>query len=329
MSLQQTRLCSSSQWVEQVFFGTFSKYVKKEDTLILAVSGGVDSMVLLDLVLRYHIVEKIIVAHFDHALRWSESDGDRELVANFCKEKNITFEVEKMDIAVLAKNEKQSIESVARKYRYEFLFWMAKKHSAKYTLTAHHRDDQIETAMFNLIRGTKLGGIHALSELSDFDAWLILFRPLLSTLKKEIFEYAHEKNIPFREDSSNLDTDYLRNKLRHTILPEFEVINPEYRRAISNFIGYTEELKSWIDEEVRFFLWDTMSFSVQDFEKKSSFFQKEILRYLYAQANHGTVGLSEGNIEEMRRFILTANGGTKKEIKNLRLERRGGKILYD
>lgn len=312
----------------QWFFDTFSQYILPEDTLILGVSGGVDSMVLLDLVLRHHIVEKIIVAHFDHALRWSESDGDRELVANFCKEKNITFEVEKMDIAVLAKNEKQSIESVARKYRYEFLFWMAKKYSAKYILTAHHRDDQIETAMFNLIRGTKLGGIHALSELWDFDAWLILFRPLLSSSKKEILEYAHEKSIPFREDSSNLDTDYLRNKLRHTILPEFEMINPEYRRAISNFIGYTEELKSWIDEEVRFFLWDTMSFSVQDFKKKSSFFQKEIIRYLYAQANHGTVGLSEGNIEEMRRFILTANGGTKKDIQFLSLSRQKGNIFF-
>lgn len=312
----------------QWFSDAFSKYIKKEDTLILAVSGGVDSMVLSDLVFEYHNINKIIVAHFDHALRWAESDGDRELVAHICKEKNIIFEFEKLDIATLAKEEKMSIESVARKYRYKFLFWAAKKYSAKYILTAHHQDDQIETAMFNLIRGTKLGGIHALSIISDSDGWISLFRPLLSISKSEILEYAHEKSLQYREDSSNLDTEYLRNKLRHTVLPEFETINPEYRRSISNFIRYTEELKSWIDEEIGLFLWDSESFLVLDFEKKSSFFQKEIVRYLYEQANHGTVGLSEGNIEEMRRFILTANGGTKKDLQHLSLWRQKGNIFF-
>ena len=312
----------------QWFFDTFSWYILPEHTIILAVSGGVDSMVLLDLVLHHHNVQKIIVAHFDHALRWSEWDGDRELVANFCKEKNITFEVEKMDIALIAKNEKQSIESVARKYRYEFFFQIAKKYNAKYILTAHHLDDRIETAMFNLIRGTKLGGIHALSEVSRTDGWVSLFRPLLSISKSEIIEYAREKNILFREDSSNSDTDYLRNHLRKNILPEFEAINPGYRKSLSNFIEYTEELKCWIDEEVKVFLSDGVSFLITEFEKKSLFFQKEIIRYLYEKANNGTVGLSEGNIEEILRYILTANGGTMKEIKNLRLERRKSEIYF-
>ena len=112
-----------------------------------------------------------------------------------------------------------------------------------------------------------------------------LFRPLLHTSKREILEYAKEKNIAFREDSSNADTDYLRNHLRLSILPEFGKINGEYRKSIENFIEYTEELKTWIDDEVEDFLSGEQTFSVADFEKKSPFFQKEIIRYLYEKAN--------------------------------------------
>ena len=123
-------------------------------------------MVLLDLMMKSYEREKIIVAHFDHSLRGDESDRDSAFIAKFCEYRSITFEVEKMDIAKLAKREKMSIEAVARKYRYDFLLRTQDKHGAKYILTAHHLDDRIETAMFNLLRGTKLGGIHALSELS-------------------------------------------------------------------------------------------------------------------------------------------------------------------
>jgi tRNA(Ile)-lysidine synthase len=116
-----------------------------------------------------------------------------------------------------------------------------------------------------------------------------LFRPLLHIPKSEILEYAREKNIPHREDISNTDTDYLRNHLRANILPEFEKINGEYRKSIENFIEYTEELKDWIDGEISSFLSDKESFSVRDFEKKSPFFQKEIVRYIYEKANGGTI----------------------------------------
>jgi tRNA(Ile)-lysidine synthase len=151
---------------EQKFLETFSKHIKSDDTIVLAVSGGVDSMVLMGLVLGVHHRERVIIAHFDHSLRGDESDGDREFIANFCDKNNLKFEMEKMDIMKHAKDQKMSVENAARKYRYEFLFRVAEKYHARYILTAHHADDRIETAMFNLIRGTKLGGIHALSLLS-------------------------------------------------------------------------------------------------------------------------------------------------------------------
>ena len=303
---------------------TLSRYISDTDILILAISGGVDSMVLLDFMMKSHPKSQIIVAHFDHSLRGSESDGDREFVVDFCKKEKITFEVEKMDIASRAVEQKMSIESIARKYRYAFFARVAEIYHADYILTAHHGDDRIETAVFNLIRGTKLGGIHALGESTGS-----ILRPFLSLTKWDILEYAKEHHIGYREDSSNTEREYLRNKLRHDILPQFASINPEYRRAITHFIEYTEEMKEWIDSEVVWFLGEGHDFSLWDFREKSPFFQKEIIRYLYEQANCGTIGLSEGNIEEMLRYILTADGGTEKVIKNLRLSRRWGEIIFE
>ena len=189
-----------------------------------------------------------------------------------------------------------------------------------------------------------------------------IFRPLLYVPKSDIFDYAREHHIEYREDSTNQDTEYLRNHLRHNILPEFERINPEYRRAIENYIEYTSELQSWIDGQVREWLdsqsesmkqkasskkpqkWNVQdqesnttqiqspitnhhllpSFSIPEFEKKSLFFQKEIIRYLYEEANQGTIGLSEWLITELIRFITEwSNSYGIREVKKLRLERRG------
>ena len=236
----------------QAFFDSYTKYILPEDILLLAVSGGVDSMVLLDLVLANHPRENIVVAHFDHSLRGVESDEDRLFIAKLCNKRNVHFEVEKMDISTLAQEEKMSIEMAARKYRYMFLHEIAEKYQAKYILTAHHLDDRIETAMFNLIRGSKLGGIHALGEVSwtetldsksteylnqrvvsDFSDPITnhqspttILRPLLHIPKSDIFDYARAHHIEYREDSTNTDTTYLRNYLRHMVLPWIRANQP-------------------------------------------------------------------------------------------------------
>ncbi len=390
----------------QAFFDAFRQHITPGDILVLAVSGGVDSMVLLDLVLANHPRDNIVVAHFDHSLRGVESDNDRLFIANYCEKWYIHFEVEKMDINTLAQEEKMSIEMAARKYRYIFLEEIAQKYWAKYILTAHHLDDRIETAMFNLIRGTKFGGIHALSFLSSrrdpfqnhiwvensqnclkkwkrdlptrgiltpstslrsdkTEKWGI-FRPLLHISKSDILAYAKEKNIEYREDSTNTDTAYLRNHLRHTVLPEFERINPEYRRSIERFVEYSGEVQNWIDEQVREWLiiqaesikqkassrkpkksnvqigelniqdqspitnhQSLFSFLIPDFRGQSRFFQREIVRYLYEEANDGTIWLSEWLIEELIRFITEgSNSYGVREVKKLRLERRGERILW-
>ena len=134
------------------FSHTFSSVVHPNDIVVIGVSGGVDSMVLLDLVHKFHPVENIVVAHFDHALRWAESDGDRDFVVNFCKNNDIQCESTKVDIAGITKEKKASLEAIARQERYNFLERIRAQYNGKYILTAHHADDQMETIILNMIK---------------------------------------------------------------------------------------------------------------------------------------------------------------------------------
>ncbi len=314
------------------FLQTFSKYIQSSDILILAVSGWVDSMVLFDLVKKNHPQENIIVAHFDHSLRWDESDCDREFVADICKKGNIQFEVKKVDIFALAKEEKMSIEAIARRERYSFLESVRWKYSAKYILTAHHRDDQVETILMNLIKWAKIRGLSWMYVLSGN-----IFRPLLYSSKDTIRKYTHDKGIQYKEDSTNSDTQYQRNNIRHNIIPLLKKINPRVDETLEEFAWYMQELwnfileytKNWLQNAEKF-SWKQRCFLVSDFVLLDYFIQREIVVHLYVHAHYGsTQWLSWGIITEIIRFICEgSNSYGIKDIKNLHLERRGERVYY-
>lgn len=255
--------------ISQIFFFPFRS--------LFAVSGGVDSMALLYLATKKIPLEGIIVAHFNHGLRGANSDADEALVRDFCEKNNLTFFSEKMDISSLAKAEKSSIEATARKYRYQFLEKIFRQEKCQICYTAHHGDDRIETAMFNLIRGAKFSGLNALKqdevrEFSDKSGSFMLHRPFFHFSKKEIMTYAKRVKVPFREDESNADTNFQRNFIRHEILPKFEKINPKYRESIREFLDYvyfmdlsqTQEVADWLVQQNELYA------------KKSEHFSKKI-----------------------------------------------------
>ncbi len=315
-----------------IFFQTFSKYIKPSDTLILGVSGGVDSMVLFDMVIKHHPREKIIVAHFDHSLRWVESDSDRELVASICKSENITFEVKKMDIKQLAKTEKKSIEHIARDERYSFFREIRDTYKAKYIFTAHHLDDQAETILMGMIKWWKTRWLSGMSVVAGD-----ICRPLLGTPKKALYQYANEHTIVYREDSTNTDTQFERNHVRQNIIPLLEKINPTINETLGELGEYIQELADFIHARLdTWFLAQEMMtqekrvFLTRSFLCESVFFQREIIACLYHRAHGGsTQWLSRGAIDECLRFIREAsNSHGIKEIKKLRLDRRGEKIIY-
>ncbi len=174
-------------------------------TYIVAVSGGVDSIVLLNLLTKTD--SKLIVAHFDHGIRHNSAD-DAEFVRQLAGHYNLPFEEEQAHLGPDAS------EDQARKARYEFLARVTSKYHADAVITAHHQDDVIETSIINLLRGT---GRHGLTSLRSREA---MMRPLLEIPKSELIAYATANQLDWREDQTNLDTKYLRNKVRLEIVPK-------------------------------------------------------------------------------------------------------------
>lgn len=317
-------------WAMQSFFSTFQNYIKPEDIIVLAISGWVDSMVLFDLVTWVHPQENIVVVHFDHSLRGTESDDDMELVANICKSKNITFEVKKMDIGSMAKDEKMNLESLARRERYAFLEKIRSQYSAKYILTAHHGVDQTETILGNMLKWAKVRWLSGMMCISGN-----IFRPLLAVSKQEIRNYAKEQNIDYREDSSNSDVTYDRNRIRQDIIPVLESLNPSIHNTFWELAEYMQDVSIYLTGQVESWFqmaeWESgkpNTFLVTTFVALAPFFQGEIISYLYARAQDGSSQwLSRGLIDELIRFISDPGSYGKKEIKNLHLERRGERIF--
>ncbi|HWB38698.1 MAG TPA: tRNA lysidine(34) synthetase TilS [Candidatus Saccharimonadales bacterium] len=176
-------------------------------TYVVAVSGGVDSVALIH---ALHVKPdlKLIVAHFDHGIR-KDSAEDRKLVQELAQSYGLSF------VFAEGKLGPKASEDKARQARYEFLRKVQKDHEAKSIITAHHQDDVLETAVINILRGTNRKGLTALDSHEN------LIRPLLNVAKKDIIDYAEAQKLTWREDSTNTDTDYLRNYVRHSLLTKF------------------------------------------------------------------------------------------------------------
>jgi tRNA(Ile)-lysidine synthase len=200
-------------------------------TYVVAVSGGVDSMVLLDL-LRNQPGLKLVVAHFDHGIR-HDSSIDKDIVKHVAHKHGLPFVYHE------AKLGSNASEDEARKARYEFLHQVREASGARAIITAHHHDDLLETAVINMLRGTGRKGLSALKSHPT------IHRPLLHIEKQALKEYAQDQGLQWREDSTNQDTKYLRNYVRHHLLSNFSAQDRQKLRAIIDRIAeVNDELDS-------------------------------------------------------------------------------------
>ena len=202
---------------------------EENSKLLITVSGGVDSMVLLDVLLKS--VDNIVVAHCNFGLRDEEANLDQDLVKAYCAEKSIQCEIIKFDTKGFKKELKISTQEAARILRYQWFEQLIDQLKLDYIVTAHHEDDAIETMFINLIRGTGLRGLSALA-LKEGKT----IRPMLYCTKKEILDYAKTHKIIYREDKSNDSNDYLRNKLRNDVLPYLYDKLPNLEKTIGKSI---------------------------------------------------------------------------------------------
>lgn len=200
-----------------------------EAPVLLAVSGGGDSMVMANLFLQSNI--KFAVAHCNFQLRGEEADKDEELVRNWCEQNNISFHNTRFDTKQMSADWKKGTQETARILRYEWLELIRIENSYSKIATAHHANDNIETLLMNLFKGTGMSGMHAIPLINGF-----IIRPLLFAQKEDIVEYAKTNNISFRNDASNATDAYLRNAVRLHIMPVVKQWFPNAVQHVSESI---------------------------------------------------------------------------------------------
>ena len=195
------------------------------DKIILALSGGIDSMVLADLLLKTKV--DFVAAHCNFHLRGEESDDDERFVRDFCKKNGIQHFVKHFETEKYAAENGISIEMAARDLRYNWFEELRLQLGYDKIAVAHHADDQAETFFINLLRGAGLNGLKGMQPQNG-----VIIRPLLWASREQIHQYAVENQILWREDHTNAENLYLRNKIRNQLLPVFDELHPEARQGL-------------------------------------------------------------------------------------------------
>ncbi len=245
--------------------------ILNDQSVVIAVSGGMDSILLLHLVLELKKEKnlRIIVAHVNHNLR-EESKEEALFVEKLCLENDIIFEYR-----IIKEYKKGNFHNEARKIRYSFFSELLEKYNSKYLLTAHHGDDLMETILMRILRGSNLKGYSGFKELSEVDNYN-LFRPLIYLTKDDIIKYVKLFELDYREDNSNKKSIYTRNRIRKNILPLFK---NEDENASLKFLNYSvklnealdclEELisdsfyKCYVDKKIDFVVFDTYNMFIK------------------------------------------------------------------
>jgi tRNA(Ile)-lysidine synthase len=225
---------------EFIAFVKSNRFFLPKESVLLAVSGGVDSVVMVNLFQEAGF--KCGIAHCNFGLRGKESDGDAEFVKNLAASKGLKYYSKKFNTKAFAKTHKCSIQEAARKLRYAWFEEIRKAHGYACISTAHHADDSIETFFINLLRGTGLAGLTGIPVKNGF-----LTRPLAFAGKKQIQEYASMLHLDCREDSSNKEDKYLRNRIRHHLVPLMEELSPAFRETIHMEMGRFRQTREALD----------------------------------------------------------------------------------
>ncbi len=283
--------------------------LNKNDTIVVGVSGGPDSMCLLSMLLnlkdRYNL--KIICAHVNHKLR-KKSEKEKIFVENFCINNNIIFEYTELEY------ENGFSESIAREKRYNFFDELAKKYHAKYLMTAHHGDDEIETIMMRIVRGSNLKGYIGIPKISDNGNYKIV-RPLLYMDKDSIIKYLKDNKVKYVIDKSNKSDKYTRNRYRKHLLP---FLKKEDKNVHLKFLKYSEVLEK-NNNYIKYILENNIknivnnnTIDLNKLNKEDEFIKERIIEYVIEEIQKEYI--FNINDEQFNNIIKLTNTKGNKEI---------------
>ena len=294
--------------------------IKGGDTVIVACSGGPDSVCLAHILwrLQKRMGFKIILAHLNHNLRGKESDSDSHFVQKLAKKLNLPLENKKL-------RKKPKNEATAREVRYAFLEQVRKKCRGQGIAVAHTADDQVETILFNLLRGAGLSGLSGMRPKNHF-----IIRPLLSCRRGEIIGYLEENHLTYRNDSSNLDLKYTRNKIRHQLLPLLEKeYNPQIRKNILKLGEVSRAAEEYISEAAQDFIRrNPHPLPLKSWQTLPLILKTETLRQMIGSVTGGAKDIYAVHLEEVVKMLESPRGNKKKNLPHrLQILKKNGRIL--
>lgn len=289
--------------------GTIGRYGMLDGGKVLvAVSGGVDSVVLLDILRRILPKERLVAAHLDHGIRGEAARADARFVSELGAQLGIRVISDRADVPGVSKAEGLSLEEAGRRVRREFLERAAEEAGAGRIALGHTRDDLVETVIFHLVRGTGptgLSGIHPVS--------LPYIRPLIETTREEIVEYARERGLSWREDETNEDVRFTRNLIRHRVLPLLEELNPRAKEAIARVAALIREEEEAVDLLMTPILEDVLESAGEEdvildrarLSTLPSAVQGLVLRRGIERARGGLTGITKAHLDALRGLIAS------------------------
>ena len=294
--------------------------------VLVAVSGGMDSMCLLHCLHTQGV--RVAAAHFNHQLRAAEADGDEAFVRRWCESRGIAFYAGRCDVAALAAENGWTVEEAGRRARYEFLERTAEQIGADRIATAHHAQDNAETILFHLVRGTGPDGLGAIAPVRGK-----LIRPMLTVTREQIGRYAGENDVPYRTDSTNADTAYTRNYLRCEVLPLLEQVNAAASLHMSNTALRQREESAYLDELAAGLLRekkqtpDAVALPCQAVRDAPAVLRARMLRLLLDSLPAGKKDFTAAHIDSLAALCMGSGDAQLDLPHGVRARRRSGQLV--
>jgi len=325
------------------FIDKVNKTIKKynllslNDKIIVAVSGGADSIALLLFLnsLREKYNLKLSIAHFNHQIRGKEADRDSWFVKKIGKNLGLPFVLEKKDVPAYATRKKLSLEEAARILRYKFLEEVANKEKAKKIALAHNKDDQIETVLMHFLRGSGSRGLGGMPIERKISEEVNLIRPLIETSRQEILIFLKQKKAEFIEDSSNKKTIYLRNRIRQHLIPYLEKYNPKIKQILFNFAETIREENEYLEVVCQEMFERVACYEkkkiILDVDKLLNFhpaLKKRILRCAIKTVKGNVKEISYKHWQDLNLLIKKKKGSLVLNLPQLKIEKKYNKLIF-